>query len=58
MHTDVEAVMKGYSDAGMPLDSVWLPFATQYKGLPFTIDNGVFMQNSKEGASITAWKVD
>lgn len=39
----------------MPLDSVWLPFGAQYKGLPFTIDNRIFMQDQKEGWSVTNW---
>lgn len=55
-HYDIDFVIGNYTLAGMPLDSVWMSWDSQYKGMPFTIDNRVFMQEIEDGISILQWK--
>jgi alpha-glucosidase (family GH31 glycosyl hydrolase) len=55
-HTKVEEIQKGYLDAKLPLESIWLSESTMDNGMPFTIDNKGFMLVS--GPSILQWEID
>lgn len=55
-HKTIEAVLKGYADMKLPLETVFLGEGSMDHGMPFTIDNEGFMMNTPaEQRSILVW---
>jgi alpha-glucosidase (family GH31 glycosyl hydrolase) len=50
--TDIETVLDAYRSAELPLETIWMSTGTMDHGMPFTVNNGAFMNKKDEPRSI------
>ena len=51
-------MLAAYRSAALPLETIWMSTGTMDEGMPFTVNNGAFMNAEGELRSILQWEID